>query len=235
MMLHIQALVRGFRKKGPQALAPEAAMHKIEAAERQLGRLAQLIEALLDVSRIASRRLKLDLQRVELSQVARDVAGRFAEAAAREGGTIDVIVESPAVGLWDPLRIEQILTNLVANAVKYGPGKPVEIVVRKSGSMAELVVRDQGIGIAPEKLERVFERFERAVPAVSYGGLGLGLYITRQLVEAHGGTISVKSEPGEGTELVVRLPIAKEASRSGAELLDDAEELPDLDGLAQHA
>lgn len=235
MMLHIQALGRGFRRKGPQGVSPETAITKIEAAERQLNRLAQLIEALLDVSRIASRRLKLDRQKVELGRVARDVAARFAEAAARDGGAIDVEVESPAVGLWDPARVEQILTNLVANAVKYGPGKPVTILVRRSGSSAELVVRDQGIGIAPESLERIFDRFERAVPAVSYGGLGLGLYITRQLVAAHGGTISVKSELGKGTELVVRLPIPEEISGSGAELLDDAEELADLDGFAQHA
>lgn len=234
MMLHIQALGRGFRRKAPQSVAPETALAKIESAERQLNRLSQLIEALLDVSRIASHRLKLERERVDLSRAARDVAARFAEAAAREGGAIEVHAEAPAVGLWDPARVDQILTNLVANAVKYGPGKPVSITVQRSGGFAELIVRDQGIGIAPESLERIFDRFERAVSAVSYGGLGLGLYITKQLVALHGGAISARSEVGKGTEIVVRLPVLKEAHGSGAELLDDAEELADLDGFAQH-
>jgi signal transduction histidine kinase len=238
MLLHIQALGRAYRKaqeKKLPPLEPEAALPKIDAAERQLNRLTQLIEALLDVSRIASRRLKLDLQKVELGRVATDAAARLAEAAAREGTPLDVRVEARAVGHWDPARVEQILTNLIGNALKYGPGKPVSVVVQKSGPWAEVSVRDRGIGIAPENLERIFDRFERAVPSVSYGGLGLGLYITRQLVAAHGGTISAKSEPGKGTEIVVRLPLAKEVDASGAELLDDRDELADLDGFAQNA
>jgi signal transduction histidine kinase len=234
MMLQIQALTRAYRKKGPNAVAPETAMLKIETAERQLGRLSELIEALLDVSRIASRRLKLELSRVDLARVAQDVSARFVESAAREGGKIDVRIEAPAAGLWDRVRVEQILTNLLANAVKYGLGKPITILVRRSGAMAELAVRDQGIGIPPESLGRIFDRFERAAPAISYGGLGLGLYITHQLVAAHGGTIAVTSEVGKGTEIVVRLPIGKEPPSSGAKLLDDAEQLSDLDGFSQN-
>ncbi|MEZ4306932.1 MAG: GAF domain-containing sensor histidine kinase [Polyangiaceae bacterium] len=233
MMLHIQALARSLRRRGPQGISAEAATAKIEAAERQLTRLTLLIEALLDVSRIASRRLTLDLQKTDLSAVVREVASRFADSAARDGASIEMVSEGAAVGLWDRSRIEQVVTNLVANAVKYGPGRPIVLTVRRRGATAELTVKDHGIGIAPENLERIFDRFERAVPAVSYGGLGLGLYITRQLVAAHGGTISATSELGKGTEIAVHLPLAHESSR--AELLDDAEELADLDGFSQDA
>lgn len=232
MMLHIQALGRGFKRGAPHAVTKETALSKIEAAERQLQRLAQLVDALLDVSRIASHRLKLERERVDLSRAALEAAARFAEAAARDGGRIDVQVEA-AVGLWDRARVEQIMASLLANAVKYGAGKPIFVRVRRHGAWAELTVRDEGIGIAAENLERVFDRFERAVPPASYGGLGLGLYISKQLVEAHGGTITVRSVPGAGTELVVRLPALKETRSSGAVLFDDAEELADLDGFAQ--
>lgn len=235
MMLHIQALARSLRKKGPQSLTPEAAMNKIEAAERQLARLAQLIEALLDVSRIASRRLALDVQKTDLRAVAHEVATKLAEPAAREGSTIDIAPGEPAIGLWDPVRIEQVVTNLVTNAIKYGPQRPIEIEVRSDRVAAELVVRDHGIGIAPENLDRIFDRFERAVSTSSYGGLGLGLYITRQIVTAHAGTIAVRSQLGVGTELTVRLPLTPATDVSGAELFDDAEQLADLDRLSQHA
>lgn len=234
MMLHIQALARSLRKKGPQTLSAEGAMTKIEAAERQLARLAQLIEALLDVSRIASRRLTLDLQKMDLRTLAGDVATKLEEAAAREGSTILVTASEPAVGLWDPARIEQVISSLVTNAIKYGPRRPIEIEVTSDRATAELVVRDHGIGIAPENLDRIFNRFERAVSPSSYGGLGLGLYITRQIVTAHGGTIRVKSELGVGTELTVRLPLTPDTDASGAELFDDAEQLANLHRLSKH-
>ncbi len=232
MMLQIQALGRTLRKQGRQELSAEALILKIESAERQLGRLAQLIEALLDVSRISSRGLALDLEKTDLTKIAREVAGRFAEPAARGGGTITVEAERGVVGLWDPVRVEQVVVNLVSNAVKYGQNKPIEINVRGSDAVAELTVRDHGIGIAPENLERIFDRFERGVPAVSYGGLGLGLYIARQLVAAHGGTLGARSELGAWTVLTVRLPLV---GRSRAELLDDVEEHADLDGFPKDA
>lgn len=231
MMLQIQALGRGLRKKGRAELSVEGMLQKIDRAERQLGRLAYLIDALLDVSRIASRHLVLDLARTDLARVAHDVAARFAEPAAREGIEITVRAEGPIIGLWDPARIDQIANNLVANAVKYGQNKPIEIAARADGEVAELTVRDHGLGIAAENLDRIFQRFERAALPVGYGGLGLGLYIAKELVAAHGGTIAAQSRPGQGTELTVRLPLAS----SKTELLDDAEQHADLDGFPQHA
>jgi signal transduction histidine kinase len=104
------------------------------------------------------------------------------------------------------MRIAQVVTNLLSNACKYGSGKPVEVTVEPAGERAVLTVRDHGIGIQTEHLERIFECFARAVPPRHYGGLGLGLYITRQVVEAHGGTIRAESEVGAGATFVVDLP-----------------------------
>jgi len=234
MMLHIQTLGRSLRRQAREPFSIDTGVLKIDAAERQVGRLAQLIEALLDVSRVASRQLALDFQEMELGAVVRDVVSKFADTSAQEGSTVVVDAREPVVGNWDPLRVEQVVTNLIANAIKYGPGKPIHLSARTEDGAAVLVVRDHGIGIAPENLARIFNRFERAVPSVSYGGLGLGLYIARQIVTAHGGTIDVKSEPGKGAEFTVRLPLAMPV-RSAAELLDDPEQRADRHGLAQDA
>jgi signal transduction histidine kinase len=119
------------------------------------------------------------------------------------------------VGRWDRLRLEQVVTNLVSNALKYGERKPVDIVVSSNGFSATLAVRDQGIGIPPEHLERIFGRFERAVSSRHYGGLGLGLYIAHHVVEAMDGSIRVSSRPGHGSTFEVTLPLA--GPRLGAE------------------
>jgi signal transduction histidine kinase len=106
----------------------------------------------------------------------------------------------------DPDRMDQVVSNLLSNAVKYGREGPVEVRVRREQDRAVLEVEDHGIGVAPEDQERIFERFERAVPARHFGGIGLGLWIVRQLVEAHGGTIRVRSVPGQGATFTVELP-----------------------------
>src|SRR5262249_5772648 len=121
---------------------------------------------------------------------------------------------SSAPGFWDRLRVEQIITNLISNAVKYAPGARVEVSVEPDGNDAKLVVRDEGIGIAPENLGRIFERFERAVPTNAYGGLGVGLYIVRTIVQAHEGSIAVASEPAKGSTFTVRLPMNAAVSLS---------------------
>lgn len=179
---------------------------KIDKAVKATGRLTTLVDSLLDVSRIASGSLQLHPEECDLADVARDMVEREADAARRAGCELRYHVEAPIRGVWDRVRVEQILANLLSNAMKYGPGKPIEVTVATAGDAVTIVVQDHGIGVPKADVERIFGRFERAVSVRHYGGLGLGLYITRQLVEAHGGTIRVTSEPGAGALFVVKLP-----------------------------
>jgi signal transduction histidine kinase len=176
-------------------------------ARRQVERLARLVSNLLDVSRIGAEQIQLRIAEVDLAAVTREVLDQFAAELARAGCATEIEASQPVVGRWDPLRIEQVVANLVSNACKYGAGRPVHVSVAQDGAVARLSVRDHGIGIAPADRERIFERFERAASARHYGGLGLGLYITRQVVEAHGGAIQVVSHTGAGSTFSVELPV----------------------------
>jgi signal transduction histidine kinase len=140
------------------------------------------------------------------------VAHRFEAQAGQARAPIHLVAHAPIVGCWDRLRLEQVVTNLLSNALKYGAGKPVHLEASATGTHARLIVRDQGIGIAPEALPRLFGRFERAVSQRHYGGLGLGLYISRQVIEALGGTIRVESQMGQGATFTVELPLEATAA-----------------------
>jgi PAS domain S-box-containing protein len=207
LKLNVQSLLRGARRSeaGPP---PASLLAKLENIDRTAGRLNALVNELLDVTRIHAGRLRLDLEPVDLSALVQDVAARFELPASQAHSPILLELSGPATGSWDRLRLEQVVTNLLSNALKYGAGKPVRLRVSSDASGARLEVRDEGIGIAPESLPRLFGRFERAVSDRHYGGLGLGLYITRQIVEALGGTVSVTSTPGAGATFTVQLPLA---------------------------
>ncbi len=179
---------------------------KFETAVRQSERLGKLIESLLDVSRLGTRP-GLDVGKVNLGEMLREVARIFADTLEAAGCKLIIKAAPNLIGLWDRARIEQIINNLLSNAIKFGAGQPIEITVEKEANQACFRVRDQGIGIEPQNVARIFDRFERAVSVNNFGGLGLGLYITRRIVEAHGGTISVASEPGRGSTFTVYLPL----------------------------
>ncbi|AKJ08182.1 PAS domain S-box-containing protein [Archangium gephyra] len=181
-------------------------LEHLDVAERQVSRLSRLIDSLLDVSRIGAGKLELDWEDVDLVEVVREVVGRFEPQATKAGCRVTVSAPGPVLGRWDRLRLDQVVTNLLTNALKYGAGKPVELSVTTQAGHAVLLVHDQGIGIEPGNLSRIFERFERAVSERHYGGLGLGLYITRTIVQALGGTIEARSTPGEGSTFSVSLP-----------------------------
>jgi len=188
-----------------ERLPPQYVERVLSTAERQGQRLEKLVAALLDVSRIHMGRLELDVEDVELGATVREALGAIEDEAAQSGSQIQVRGE-PVHGYWDRLRISQVVTNLLSNAVKYGGGKPVEVEFGSRGDHAVLTVRDHGIGIDPADQPQIFERFERAVSSRNYGGLGLGLYIVKRIVEAHGGTIRVESKTGEGAAFLVELP-----------------------------
>jgi PAS domain S-box-containing protein len=186
---------------------------KLEVANRQTNHLATLVNGLLDVARSSLGRLTLEPDDVDLVDLTHEVIERYTPEAHNAGCTIQLDADPEVRGLWDRARMEQVVTNLVTNSIKYGSGRPIEVRVTSADGWAHLVVRDHGIGIPPADLERVFARFERAVPSKHYGGLGLGLYITRQIVEAHGGTIEVSSEVGHGATFTVKVRLRPDLHR----------------------
>jgi signal transduction histidine kinase len=178
----------------------------MDRARRLAGRLGQLVEMLLDVSRIATGRLSLNLEEFDLADAARDITERLGESAEAASCELSLQADGPLLGRWDRLRVEQVLMNLLSNAIKYAAGRPIEVSLSRPADSAVIEVRDRGPGIPEGELSRIFERFERAASARHYGGLGLGLYVARQIAEAHGGTITAANRPGGGTRFVVRLP-----------------------------
>jgi signal transduction histidine kinase len=177
------------------------------SAARQFGRLSGLVNDLLDVSRISAGRFTVDPTNADLAEIVRDVTGGFEAHAAKVGSTLTVDSPPTLPGRTDPQRLEQVVTNLVDNALKYGAQRPVRVRLTAHEETALLTVSDGGIGIPKECLGRIFDRFERAVPNQSFGGMGLGLYISREVVSLLGGRISVESEPGQGSTFTVELPL----------------------------
>ncbi|MFY2558673.1 GAF domain-containing protein [Corallococcus terminator] len=182
---------------------------RLSTAMRQVQRLASLVDHLLDVSRVSLGRLALEPTEVDLGQAVLDAVERMEEVFAVAGCSVRVDIPEPLQGRWDSLRLDQVLVNLLTNAAKYGAGRPVQVTASTAdGDQVRLSVRDEGIGISETALPRLFGRFERAVSERHYGGLGLGLYISRQIVEAMGGRIEVESREGVGSVFTVHLPRA---------------------------
>ena len=217
LSLEIQGLLRDARRSGLRNLSEDRVIGRLENAEGGIKRLTRMVSELLDVARIEGTDLPLQLEEVDLARNAAAVAARFAEPGAHGGDRITVRTLGDdgrgVTGFWDRMRVEQVLMNLLSNAIKFGAKKPVEITVSVDGGDAVLQVTDHGIGIAREDHARIFGRFERAVSERNFGGLGLGLYFIKQIVDAHGGTVRVDSEKGAGSTFPVRLPRSGPPSR----------------------
>ena len=169
--------------------------------------LSQLLNDLLDVTRIRAGKLRLEKQEMDIKAILIECVSNFTQEATMRGSKIFIIVEQNIVGKWDPMRIQQIISNLLSNAIKYGEGSPIEVTLSADLGMVRLQVKDYGMGISREMQTKIFERFQRAVSNKNITGLGLGLYIVRQIVEAHGGSISVEGELGKGSLFIVELPL----------------------------
>jgi signal transduction histidine kinase len=215
LKLRLAAATRTLRSPPPRDTAAEEKLGRaVAAAGTTTDRLVSLVDDLLDVSRLTAGRIVLHLEAVRLSELVRDVVSRLREQAAESGSTIDVSILEPVVGRWDRSRLEQIVTNLLSNAIKYGAGKPIHVAAQVVNGRLRLDVKDHGLGISRADQSRIFHAFERVTTANRVGGLGLGLYIGRQIAVAHGGTLSVESKPGHGSTFTLDLPL--ESPTSGA-------------------
>jgi signal transduction histidine kinase len=180
---------------------------RVERSERQSERLAHLVTTLLDVSRVESGQLRVQPELMDLAALARDVVDRSVEEAKRAGCELRVTAPEPLWGAWDRSRLEQVLTNLLSNAFRHAGGQPVDVKLTTVDDSARLVVTDHGPGIPQERIEDLFGRYRRGDAARERGGLGLGLYISRHVVEAHGGRLEAHGGPGAGCEFIVVLPL----------------------------
>ncbi len=207
LQLHMRALQRGAAGL-PEGLQREAQLERVATCARQVDRMTRLVANLLDVTRLHAGRLELEREPLDLGELVGDAAARFRDELARAGRELELRLEAGVRGTWDRLKLDQVVTNLVSNAVRYGGDGTVTVTLRRDEVEAVLVVADRGIGIAEEDLAVVFDRYRKGVNSRAHGGLGLGLYISRGIVEAHGGAVEVESRLGEGSAFTVRLPIA---------------------------
>lgn len=207
LRIQTQMRLRELQKGDSAAFAIDKLRKMIEGDERQINRLTRLIDDMLDVARISSGKLTVTPETVDLGALVHEVCERLAEQVAAAGCTVAIENPEPVVGQWDRFRIEQVVTNLITNAIKYGDGKPVAVHIGSNKEKGVLVVKDRGRGIPKVDHERIFLQFERAVGQGDVAGLGLGLYIVRQILAAHGGSIRVESEIGAGASFIVELPL----------------------------
>ncbi len=208
LKLQTQAFQLDLSRAETQAYSAERVEKLVRTTERQVDRLARLVDDMLDVSRIQTGRLSIHPELVELCQLVADVVDRLSsELTAACGVLPKTFLPEAVTGRWDRLRIEQVFINLLNNAMRYGKGTPIEVRVEIKDSQVRLCVTDSGIGISKQDQEKIFDRYERAIHPDEVSGLGLGLFISRQIAEAHGGKIRVESELGKGSTFLVELPL----------------------------
>jgi len=191
--------------QNPENFTVQKMQKQLDYTINQIERLNKLVDDMLDISRINTGKLRLEKSDFNLSLLLEDLVERFMPQFEAVNCQVTCEIQADVTGHWDSYKIEQVINNLFSNSIRYSPGRPVEIHLIKEPQKAILSIKDYGVGIEPANLERIFERFERASSANS--GLGLGLYITRQIIELHDGSIKVESKLGQGAKFIIELPI----------------------------
>jgi len=215
MKLQIHLLRRTLEGEPPEKLVKHVEK-KLAIFDKQVDRISMLVDELLDVSRVESGQLLLNVEKLDLGALVRETVEAFSGELALAGCSVDLRIDGTVTGSWDRFRIQQVVSNLLTNAMKYGGGRPIFISVASDAprNTATISVSDRGIGIPEERQKVIFEAFERSTYAPRVGGLGLGLYIVSKIVEAHGGEIKVSSKLGVGSTFTVELPM--HAKQTGA-------------------
>lgn len=216
LSLQVAGLQRAIARRSAETPESQRELYRAGRAVAHVERLTRLVDNLFDVSQITAGRLQLERGPCDLAEAARAVVSGLVEQATRAGCSVRVDGPDALEGYWDRFRIEQVITNLLTNAFKYGPGKPVELSLEASDATARLRVRDHGPGIAADDTDRIFERFERVASGHHQKSLGVGLYITRQVIDAHGGVVRVESSSADGSTFLVELPRRADDRRTSA-------------------
>jgi signal transduction histidine kinase len=209
LKLQAQMFKRSIIKDDPEAFSKEKVEQIANITEEQVTKLNTLVDDMMDVSRIRTGKMTMEWEEMDLCQLIRDIFKRMKMRFVTAKYKIPIFETSSEkiIGTWDKLRLEQIITNLLTNAIRYGNGKPIKVKLHPSATTVQISVQDQGIGIAQENLDKIFDRFERIGDRSEISGLGLGLFIVNSLVRALEGRISVKSKINEGSTFLVELPI----------------------------
>jgi signal transduction histidine kinase len=207
LKLQTQMTKRAIERQGIRALPPDKIQKLLDHTLVQIERLGRLVDDMLDVSRISSGKLTINRVETNLSALVQDVFDRFYPQFESEDCHLTTDISPNITASLDASRIEQVLTNFIMNAIKYAPGKSMHAKVERTGAMAKVSLHDKGNGIALENQERIFERFERATPQNEVSGLGLGLYICKQIIQEHAGKIYVESVLGQGSTFSFEIPV----------------------------
>jgi len=207
LRLRIQTIERLVARGQLTALSPEKLTQLMGGAEGQVVRIAGLVDDLLDLTRIRTKRFRIDVAPMDLAAATRAIVEQHSAEVLQAGCKLSLEAAAPVRGTWDRLRLEQVIVNLLTNAARYAPGSHVDVRVEEDAGCARLRIHDDGPGIPASDQARLFRPFERGRGRASTGGgLGLGLFIVREIVEAHGGIVSLSSAPGQGTTFLVELP-----------------------------
>lgn len=208
LTLQAQSRQRNLQRGRTELFSAEKLAKMLDDDRRQLARLNHLIDDMLDMSRISAGRLNINRKVCDLSAITRETVARLSAQLEAAGNLATLVVPDDMPVSIDAYRIEQVLVNILTNAIRYAPASKIEIGLMKEDDHAVLRVRDHGPGIAPEHHDRIFQRFERAISVNEVSGLGLGLFISREIVERHGGKLTLESSPGNGAAFFIRLPVS---------------------------
>jgi signal transduction histidine kinase len=211
LRLQAQSLLRAARQSPAPVLDNDQVLRRLEVLDRNAERLTLIVERMLEINRLTSGHMRLSRERIDLAALVRESLATMAEMIREAGCQVALDTPEHLIAHLDRERVMTVLANLLSNAVKYGAGKPVDVALEQRETTAVLRVIDRGIGIPAADQRRIFERFERAVPERHYGGFGVGLWLARQFVVAHGGHIEVESEPRHGSTFIVTLPLQEPA------------------------
>lgn len=207
VLLNLQLILHKIHNAANEKIEMSEIVNMIEISKKQSERMSRLITDLLNISVISTGRLQVEREPLDLSGLVDDILNRFTVQFEKAHMKVILKNRKPVWGHWDRIRLEQVISNLISNAIKYGKSKPLTVEVMHEKGRAIVKVKDRGIGIKEKDMAHIFERFKRAVSSKDFKGLGVGLYISRQIVEAHGGTLSVKSTEKNGSTFIVDLPL----------------------------